>query len=60
MTTLPDRFAGRVAVVGSGIAGLVTALTLAPQPVVLLTRAALGAESSSGWAQGGIAARSDP
>ncbi|HWU60392.1 MAG TPA: L-aspartate oxidase [Ensifer sp.] len=56
MTVLPDSFAGRVAVVGSGIAGLVTALSLAPQPVVLLTRAGLGAESSSGWAQGGIAA----
>lgn len=56
MTALPDRLSGRTAVVGSGIAGLVTALTLAPQPVVLLTRAALGAESSSGWAQGGIAA----
>ena len=60
MTALPDRLAGRVAVVGSGIAGLVTALTLAPQPVVLLTRAALGAESSSGWAQGGIAAALGP
>ncbi len=60
MTALTDRFAGRVAVVGSGIAGLVTALTLAPQPVVLLTRAALGAESSSGWAQGGIAAALGP
>ncbi|MCD2172517.1 L-aspartate oxidase [Rhizobium sp. C4] len=56
MTALLDRLAGRVAVVGSGIAGLVTALSLAPQPVVLLTRAGLGGESSSGWAQGGIAA----
>lgn len=56
MTPVLERFAGRVAVVGSGIAGLVTALTLAPQPVALLTRAGLGAESSSGWAQGGIAA----
>lgn len=60
MTVLADRLAGRVAVVGSGIAGLVTALTLAPQPVVLLTRGALGAESSSGWAQGGIAAALGP
>ncbi len=60
MTAVFDRFAGRVAVVGSGIAGLVTALTLAPQPVVLVTRAGLGAESSSGWAQGGIAAALGP
>ncbi|MET3614800.1 L-aspartate oxidase [Rhizobium aquaticum] len=60
MTALRDSLAGRIAVVGSGIAGLVTALSLAPQPVVLLTRAALGGESSSGWAQGGIAAALGP
>lgn len=54
----PDArdLAGRVVVVGSGIAGLVTALTLAPMPVVLVTRSTLGAETSSAWAQGGIAA----
>lgn len=56
MTEHLDRFADHVVVVGSGLAGLVTALMLAPQPVLLLTRAALGAESSSAWAQGGIAA----
>lgn len=48
--------AAPVVIVGSGIAGLVTALSLAPRPVLLLTRAALGGESSSQWAQGGIAA----
>ncbi|MBY6160279.1 L-aspartate oxidase [Mameliella alba] len=47
---------GRIAVIGSGIAGLICALELAPRPVVLLTRAGLGQESSSLWAQGGIAA----
>lgn len=56
MTEHLDRFADHVVVVGSGLAGLVTALTLAPQPVLLLTRAAFGAETSSAWAQGGIAA----
>jgi len=56
MTEILDHLAGRVAIVGSGLAGLVTALTLAPEPVVLITRAALGAETSSAWAQGGIAA----
>jgi L-aspartate oxidase len=56
MTEVLNHLAGRVAIVGSGLAGLVTALTLAPQPVVLLTRAGLGAETSSAWAQGGIAA----
>jgi L-aspartate oxidase len=56
MTEAFDHLAGRVAIVGSGLAGLVTALMLAPQPVVLLTRAGFGAETSSGLAQGGIAA----
>ncbi|AJY45317.1 L-aspartate oxidase [Martelella endophytica] len=45
-----------VVVVGSGIGGLVTALSLSPMPIVLVTKAALGDESSTGWAQGGIAA----
>jgi L-aspartate oxidase len=56
MTTVLHELEGHVAIVGSGLAGLMTALTLAPQPVVIVTRAALGAETSSVWAQGGIAA----
>ncbi|OLP48393.1 L-aspartate oxidase [Allorhizobium taibaishanense] len=48
--------ADRVVVIGSGLAGLVTALSLAPHPVTILTRAGLGGETSSAWAQGGIAA----
>ncbi|OWW00268.1 L-aspartate oxidase [Rhizobium sp. R693] len=51
-----DAFCGQIIVVGSGLAGLMTALTLAPQPVVLITRGAIGTETSSAWAQGGIAA----
>jgi len=47
---------GRVMIVGAGVAGLMTALELAPQPVVLLSKAALGAEGSTLWAQGGMAA----
>ncbi|WP_068118914.1 L-aspartate oxidase [Tropicimonas marinistellae] len=47
---------GRVVIVGAGIAGLMAALELAPQPVVLVSRDGLGRESSSAWAQGGIAA----
>lgn len=43
-------------VIGAGLAGLVTALQLAPLPVVVLTKAPLGEGASSGWAQGGIAA----
>jgi L-aspartate oxidase len=42
-------------VVGSGIAGLTTALDLAPTRVVLLTKSAVGG-GSTGYAQGGIAA----
>ncbi|MBB5574276.1 L-aspartate oxidase [Rhizobium paranaense] len=56
MTEVLHDLAGHVAIVGSGLAGLMAALTLAPQPTVIVTRAALGAETSSAWAQGGIAA----
>lgn len=47
---------GRVVVVGAGIAGLMTALELAPRPVVVLSKGPLGAEGSTLWAQGGLAA----
>ena len=47
-------------IVGSGMAGLMAAMTLAPQPVLLVTRGALGGETSSAWAQGGIAASLGP
>jgi L-aspartate oxidase len=43
-------------VIGAGLAGLMTALHLAPQPVVVLSAAPLGQEAASGWAQGGLAA----
>src|SRR5688500_9949130 len=55
MTALHD-IDGAPVIVGGGLAGLMTALALAPQPVVLLTRAPLGFEASSVLAQGGIAA----
>ncbi|PSJ62924.1 L-aspartate oxidase [Pseudaminobacter soli (ex Li et al. 2025)] len=47
---------GRPVIIGAGIAGLMTALELAPEPVVLLTAGALGGEASSALAQGGLAA----
>lgn len=53
--TLPE-LAGRPLIIGGGVAGLMTALHLAPEPVVLLSKAPLGAEASSMWAQGGLAA----
>ncbi len=46
----------RVVVVGAGLAGLMTALKLAPHPVLLLTPTPLGEGSASAWAQGGVAA----
>jgi L-aspartate oxidase len=48
----PDR----VVVVGGGIAGLATALHLAPLPVTLLVASSLGQQASTPLAQGGIAA----
>ncbi len=46
----------RVIIIGGGVAGLATALRLAPMPVTLLVHAPLGTEASTPWAQGGIAA----
>jgi L-aspartate oxidase len=43
-------------VVGAGIAGLFTALSLAPFPAVILAAERPGVSGSSAWAQGGIAA----
>jgi len=47
---------GRVVIVGAGVAGLMTALELAPRPVAVLSKGPVGAESSTLWAQGGMAA----
>ena len=47
---------GAPVIIGGGLAGLMTALALAPQPVLLVTRAPLGFEASSVLAQGGVAA----
>lgn len=43
-------------IAGAGIAGLWAALKAAPHPVILVTGSPLGLGSSTGWAQGGIAA----
>ena len=47
---------GDIVVVGAGLAGLFTALRLAPLPVTVVAAAPLGEGASSVWAQGGIAA----
>ncbi|MFN2334598.1 MAG: L-aspartate oxidase [Wenzhouxiangellaceae bacterium] len=49
-----------IVIVGSGIAGLWAALHLKPLPVKVLSGRSVGAESSSAWAQGGIAAALGP
>ena len=43
-------------ILGAGIAGLFTALKLAPYPATVVTGARSGHSGSSAWAQGGIAA----
>lgn len=45
-----------VIIVGAGLAGLFTALKLAPLPTTVIAAKSLGKGSSSVWAQGGIAA----
>ncbi len=47
---------GGIVVVGAGLAGLFTALKLAPLPVTVVAGAHLGEGASSLWAQAGIAA----
>ena len=55
---LPDD--GRPIVVGAGLAGLLTALRLAPMPVLVLAGSPLGEGAASGWSQGGLAAAVGP
>ncbi|WP_072376192.1 L-aspartate oxidase [Hyphomicrobium sp. NDB2Meth4] len=52
----PLGAAGDVIIVGAGLAGLFTALQLAPMPVTVVAAAPLGQGASTGWAQGGVAA----
>ncbi len=47
---------GDVVIVGAGLAGLFTALKLAPLPVTVISPTPLGDGTASQWAQGGIAA----
>jgi L-aspartate oxidase len=53
---LPPKASDGVVVVGAGLAGLFTALKLAPLPVTVISAARFGEGASSLWAQAGIAA----
>lgn len=51
---------GDVLVIGAGLAGLFTALKLAPRPVTVMAAGKRKSGSASQWAQGGIAAAIGP
>jgi L-aspartate oxidase len=56
METIRSDAADRPVIVGGGVAGLMTALRLAPLPVILLAKTGLAEGAASAWAQGGVAA----
>ena len=56
MEQTTNALAGQPLIIGAGLAGLLTALYLAPEPVIVLAKAPLAAGAASAWAQGGIAA----
>ena len=49
-----------ILIIGAGVAGLYTALKLAPRPVTVVTARPVGEGASSPWAQGGMAAAVGP
>jgi len=56
MQTMRSELTGCPVIIGGGLAGLMTALRLAPRPVILLAKVPLNEGAASAWAQGGIAA----
>src|SRR5882757_2322649 len=60
ITLAPHALWGRPVIVGGGVAGAVAALTLSPQPCVLVDPVPVGREAASRWAQGGLAAAVGP
>ncbi len=52
----PRALWGRPVIIGGGVAGAVAALTLSPQPAVLIDPHPIGRDAASRWAQGGLAA----
>lgn len=60
MCTRTANIADGILIIGAGIAGLYTALRLAPQQVTVITSGRVGARAASSWAQGGLAAAMGP
>jgi L-aspartate oxidase len=60
MDRIADTLAGQPIIIGAGLAGLMTALYLSPQPAIVLAKAPLGSAIASAWSQGGIAAALRP
>jgi L-aspartate oxidase len=52
--------AGCPVIVGAGLAGLTAAIELSPSPCVVLSAGAVSTGTSTGWAQGGVAAAVGP
>jgi len=52
--------AGGPVIIGAGLAGLSTAVELAPLPCVVLSAGQISTGTSTGWAQGGVAAAVGP
>jgi L-aspartate oxidase len=60
--TAPARTvdAGCPVIIGAGLAGLTVAIGLSPQPCIVLSAGAVSTGTSTGWAQGGVAAAVGP
>jgi len=58
VTTVVD--AGCPVIIGAGLAGLTAAIELSPLPCVVLSAGAVSTGTSTGWAQGGVAAAVGP
>ncbi|MCC6497576.1 MAG: L-aspartate oxidase [Propionibacteriaceae bacterium] len=58
MTTVIE--AGCPVIIGAGLAGLTAAIELSPLPCIVLSAGAVSTGTSTGWAQGGVAAAVGP
>ncbi len=57
---IPVVEAGCPVIIGAGLAGLTAAIELSPLPCVVLSAGAVSTGTSTGWAQGGVAAAVGP